>query len=119
IVERITGMSLNEYVYKTFYKPLGMATTGYLPRTKFPLNRIPTTEYDLMYRKQLVHGDVHDPGAAMMGGVAGHAGLFSSANDLAKIMQLYLNWGTFAGKQYLTENTLKEYAKCQYCETNR
>ena len=109
-------MPLNEYVAKNFYSSLGMGTTTYLPRAKFPLDRIIPTEYDLMFRKQQIHGDVHDPGAAMQGGVGGHAGLFSSANDLAKLMQLYLNKGVYGGKRYFEEQIVDEFTKCQFCQ---
>ncbi|HEX5023889.1 MAG TPA: glycoside hydrolase family 3 N-terminal domain-containing protein, partial [Agriterribacter sp.] len=81
IVEAISGMSLNEYVYKEIYRKLGLTTTGFLPRQRFPLSRISPTESEKKFRRQLLRGDVHDPGASMFGGVAGHAGLFSDAYD--------------------------------------
>ena len=115
VIEKKSGLPLNEFADSLFYKPLGMKTT-YLPRLKYDLNNIVPTEYDLMFRKQQIHGDVHDPGAAMQGGVGGHAGLFSNANDLAKLMQLYLNWGVYGGKRYLDEDLVKEYTKCQFCD---
>ena len=65
--------------------------------------------------KQL-HGTVHDEGAAMMDGISGNAGLFSTANDLAKLMQMYMQWGTYGGERYIDESALKEFARCQYCE---
>ena len=118
-IEKITQMSLDEYVDETFYSKIGLPTTTYKPRNKFTVDRIVPTEYDTEFRKQLVHGDVHDPGAAMLGGVGGHAGLFSNANDLAKIMQMYLNWGTYGGDRFLKEETVKEFSKCQFCDVNR
>ena len=118
IVETQSDMPLNDYVGMT-YKQIGMTTTGYLPRNRFSLDRIPPTEDDQIFRKQIVHGDVHDPGAAMLGGVGGHAGLFSNANDLAKLMQMYLNKGTYAGERYLKDSTLNEYAMCQFCEEGK
>ncbi len=114
IIEKQTGEPLNKYVAK-IYARMGMTTTGYLPRYRFSLDRIPPTEYDMIFRKQLIHGDVHDPGAAMMGGVGGHAGVFSDANDLAKLMQMYLNGGTYGGVRYIKDTTLREYTKCQFC----
>jgi len=114
IVEKQTGQPLNEYV-ANLYAQLGMTTSGYYPRDRFPLERITPTENDKVFRKQLIHGDVHDPGAAMLGGVGGHAGVFSNANDLAKLMQLYLNKGVYGGKRYITDTTLAEFTKCQYC----
>lgn len=119
IVESQAQQTLDKFAMKEFYKPLGMSTAGYLPRNRFSLDRIVPTEYDLYFRKKQVHGDVHDPGAALMGGVAGHAGVFSSANDLAKLMQMLNNWGEYGGKRYIQEQTVKEYTDCQFCEENR
>lgn len=119
IIESQAQTGLDQFASNNFYKPLGMSTTGYLPRKRFSTDRIPPTEYDLYFRKKLVHGDVHDPGAALMGGVAGHAGVFSSANDLAKLMQMLNNWGEYGGKRYFSEETVKEYTDCQFCEENR
>ena len=116
IVEKQSGLSLNEYTDQNFYAPMGLATTSYLPKEKYELDRIAPTENDRTFRRQLIHGDVHDPGAAMMGGVAGHAGLFSNANDLAKIMQCFANMGEYGGIQYISPETLKEFSGCQYCE---
>lgn len=115
IVEKKSGMSLEDFVEKTFYGPMGLSTMGYKPREQFELEQIVPTEYDVFFRKQLIHGDVHDPGAAMMGGVGGHAGLFSTANDLAKLMQMYMNYGYYGGERFLKEGTVKEYTKCQFC----
>lgn len=106
ISEAINGMPLNEYVQTAFYKPLGLTSTGFKPREYMPLNRIAPTEQEPIFRKQLIRGDVHDPGAAMFAGVAGHAGLFSNAYDMAVIMQLLLNGGTFNGKRYLHKETI-------------
>lgn len=114
IAETQSGKSLNEYV-ENVYTQLGMNTAGYLPRNRFSLDRIPPTENDTIFRKQLIHGDVHDPGSAMMGGVGGHAGVFSNANDLGKIMQMYLNKGSYGGEQYIKDTTLNEFTKCQFC----
>ncbi|MCB0400650.1 MAG: serine hydrolase, partial [Flavobacteriales bacterium] len=114
IVETQSGEEIEDYVAK-IYASLGMTTAGYLPRKRFSLERIPPTEYDEVFRKQVIHGDVHDPGAAMLGGVGGHAGLFSNANDLAKLMQMYLNEGNYGGTQYIKDTTVREYTKCQYC----
>jgi beta-glucosidase-like glycosyl hydrolase/CubicO group peptidase (beta-lactamase class C family) len=119
IVERETKMPINEYVNKVFYAPLGLPTMGFRPRERFPLTRIVPTEYDIKFRKQLVHGDVHDPAAAMLGGVAGHAGLFSDANDLAIMMQMYLQKGEYGGRRYIDTATVSEFTKCQFCADNR
>lgn len=106
IVEQLSGKPLNEYVQETFYTPLGLETTGFLPRDRFPLSQIVPTENEFTYRRQLLRGDVHDPTAAMFGGVAGHAGLFSDAHDLGVIFQMLLNKGTFNGKQYFKPETV-------------
>jgi beta-glucosidase-like glycosyl hydrolase/CubicO group peptidase (beta-lactamase class C family) len=106
IVEAITGESLNNYVKKTFYEPLGLNHTGFLPRTFLPLDSVAPTENESTFRKQLLRGDVHDPGSAIMGGVAGHAGLFSDAHDLAVIAQLLLNGGTIDGKEIFKKETI-------------
>jgi len=95
IIEQETDTMLYPYCWYHFYAPMGAGTLGYLPLSRFPGERIVPTENDLFFRRQLVHGHVHDPGAAMLGGVAGHAGLFGCANDLAKIMQMYLNNGWY------------------------
>ena len=112
-------MPLDQYVSKTFYCPLGLATMGYKPRERFPLTRIMPTEYDVKFRKQLVWGDVHDQGAAMLGGVGGHAGLFSDANDVGVLMQMYMNYGEYGGVRYLDSNVVKSFTSCQYCPDNR
>ncbi len=116
MIEDMTGKSLYHYVYHNFYIPLGMNLTGYLPLNRFPKSRIIPTEHDIYWRKQLLQGYVHDPGAAMLGGVAGHAGVFSNANDLAKIMQMYLNGGSYGKQQYIREETLEYFNTCHFEE---
>jgi beta-N-acetylhexosaminidase len=107
IVEAISGLPLNEYAKKEFYTPLGLTTTGFRPLDSYSKNRIAPTEQEKNFRLQLLRGDVHDPGAAMFGGVAGHAGLFSNAYDIAVLMQMLLNGGTFNGKNYLKKETIE------------
>lgn len=107
IVEALSGMPLQTYVQETFYAPLGMTSTGFLPRDRFPLHSIAPTENEKIFRLQTLRGDVHDPGAAMFGGVAGHAGLFSNAYDLAILLQMLLNGGTFNGRQFLKAETIR------------
>lgn len=109
IVEAISGMPLNAYVKKYFYDPMGLVTAGFKPRERFPLSQIVPTEKEKIFRKQLIRGDVHDPGSAMFGGVAGHAGLFTSAYDLAVIMQMLLNKGVMNGKRYLSDTTVARF----------
>lgn len=119
IIESETNTTLDQYVAKSFYTPLGLSTMGYLPRERFELKRIVPTEYDVKFRKQLVHGDVHDQGAAMLGGVAGHAGVFSNANDLAVMMQMFMQKGEYGGERYLDSTVVNEFTRCQYCVDNR
>ena len=102
-------------VQERIFKDLGANYTTYLPREKFPLSNIVPTEEDGYFRKQLLRGFVHDPGAAMQNGIGGHAGLFSNANDLAKLMQMYLNGGVYGGQRFIKESTLEEFSACQYC----
>ncbi len=116
IIERMEGRPLDEYVDDWLYSTLGAYTMTYRPLDKFAAERIVPTENDNTFRKQALRGYVHDQGAAMIGGVAGHAGLFSNANDLAKLMQMYLNSGSYGGKRYLDSITLKEFTRCQYCD---
>jgi len=113
IVEAISKMPLDEYVEKEFYQPLGLTNIGFKSIEHFPLDKIAPTENEKEFRRQLIRGYVHDPCAAMMGGVAGHAGLFSNANDLAILMQLLLNGGTFNGKQYLKKETVDLFTSYQ------
>lgn len=114
VVERVCGTSLDRFVAETFYSPLGLTTLGYLPRNRFPVSRIVPTEEDTVFRRQQIRGDVHDPGAAMLGGVAGHAGLFSNAFDIAVILQMLLNDGEYGGKQYFLPSTVREFTRVQY-----
>ena len=108
LIEQKTQQPLNDYVASQFYKPLQSGLT-YLPLTKYPLNQIAPTENDTKFRKQIIKGFVHDQGAALMGGVAGHAGLFGNANDVAIVMQLLLNKGEYNGKRYIDSNVVKLY----------
>ena len=109
IVETISGMPLDQYVRKTFYEPLGTTTTGFKPRERYALEQIAPTEQEPYFRKQLIQGDVHDPGAAMFGGVAGHAGLFSNAHDLAILTQLMLNEGMIQGIRFFKPETVRYF----------
>ncbi len=109
VIESVSDTMLYPYVWYNFYTPLGAETLGYLPLNRFPVERIVPTENDLFFRRQLLHGHVHDPGAAMLGGISGNAGLFSNANDLAKIMQMYLNEGWYGQRRYIDSTTLAIY----------
>ena len=113
LVEALSGLTLNDYVKKEFYTPLGLTTATFLPKNSLPTNRIAPTEEEKYFRLQLLSGTVHDPGAAMFGGVAGHAGLFSNAYDIAVLMQMLLNGGTFNGKKYLNKETINLFTTYQ------
>jgi beta-N-acetylhexosaminidase len=116
IVEDVAGEHFYPFLWNNFFAPMGAETLGFLPLNRFDKNRIVPTENDLIFRKQLIRGYVHDPGAAMLGGICGHAGLFSNANDLAKIMQMYLNHGTYGDRRYIDSVTVAEYTRCQFCD---
>ncbi len=107
IVEKISGLTLDQYVQKNFYNKLGMYSTGFNPRKRFQEECIVPTETDNYFRYQTVRGDVHDEGAAMFNGVSGHAGLFSNAYDLSLLYQMLLNGGTLNGERYLKAETIK------------
>jgi len=110
VVEAVSGMTLDQYVEKEFYKPLGLTSIGFKPRDHFTLNRVAPTENEKSFRMQLLRGDVHDPGAAMFGGVAGHAGLFSDAYDLAVILQMLLDGGRFNGQYFFSPATVQFFS---------
>lgn len=113
IVEAITGRPLEKYVKETFYDPMGLTSTGFLPRQRYPLNQIAPTEHEKVFRLQQLHGDVHDPRAAMWGGVQGHAGLFSNALDMGIYMEMLLNKGTFNEIQYIKPSTIELFTSYQ------
>lgn len=110
-LERKYKKTLNELADEEFYQALGANRTAFLPLQRFPKKEIIPTEKDTYYRNQLLHGHVHDMGAAMLGGVAGHAGLFSNANDVAKIMQMYLQKGFYGGQRFLKSSTIDKFNK--------
>jgi beta-N-acetylhexosaminidase len=118
IISSLTGRDYETYLKETFYHPLGAYTILYNPYICFPTERIVPTEYDDFFRSELLQGYVHDEGAAMMGGVSGHAGLFGTANDLAKLMQMYLQKGWYGAVRYLPEETVNEFTRCQFPEND-
>jgi CubicO group peptidase (beta-lactamase class C family) len=116
IIENLTDSSIYDYAYHSFYKYIGTSTMGYLPLNRFPRDRIVPTENDLVFRRQLLQGYVHYMGAAMLGGIGGHAGLFSNANDLAKMMQMYLQKGFYGGRRFFSQETFDLFNTCYFCE---
>lgn len=109
VVEAVTGKNIHEYSKEIFYRPLSMTTTGFTPRKYFPLNALVPTEDEKHFRQQMMRGDVHDEGASLFGGIAGHAGLFSNAYDLAQLYQMLLNGGTMNGQQFLQKATIQQF----------
>lgn len=118
-IENTTNKSFDTLVQTTFYNKLGANRISFNPLQKTNKSEIIPTENDIIFRRQIVHGYVHDPGAAMLGGVCGHAGLFANANDLAKFMQMYLNGGTYGGETYLNDSIIRWFTTCSKDNDNR
>lgn len=119
VSEHQTGIPIEDYIQENFYQSLGMKTAGYNPRERFTKDQIIPTEYDATFRKTLLEGYVHDQGAAMAGGIAGHAGLFATANDLAIYGQLLLNRGVYGGERYFNEETVDLFTSNQSATSRR
>lgn len=106
IVEKASGRTLDRYATEELFHPLGLRRTLYNPTRKFSLQEIAPTEKDTRWRQQTVHGYVHDPAAALLGGVAGHAGVFSTAEELAVIFQMLLDEGSYGGRRFVEPATV-------------
>ncbi len=119
ITENLTGEKLDLLCDNLFYKTIGASSLCFNPWKIYSLDRIVPTENDLFFRKQLIHAYVHDQAAALFGGVAGHAGLFGNAGDLAKIMQMYLNNGVYGYRRYLNSETVEFFTRQQHPENRR
>ncbi|MFW5760545.1 MAG: glycoside hydrolase family 3 N-terminal domain-containing protein [Cyclobacteriaceae bacterium] len=117
--EKLLNQNISDFLDENFYHPLGLPYLGYLPLKRVSVNQIPPTENDVYFRNTLVRGSVHDSGAAMSGGVAGHAGLFSNAHNLAILMQMNLQGGYYGGRQYLQPATLKKFTKKHFKDNRR
>lgn len=117
-VEQQYNTTLDYLTDSLYYAKLGAATLTFNPLDKFPRSSIVPTEQDKIFRKQLVHGYVHDYGAAMQGGVGGHAGLFGNANDLAKMFQMYLQKGTYGGVEYFSPYTIDLFTSAPFRKYN-
>ena len=120
LIERVVGTTLDHYVDSVFFNPLGMRRTAYNPPERFHDSIVPT-EVDTYWQNtgKAVRGRVHDENAATLGGVSGHAGLFSTASDLAIFMQMLLNGGTYGGKRYLQEATVQQFTTRQSDQSSR
>jgi len=114
VLENTTNKPFELYLEKNFYQSLGLSNLGFLPRNSVELTDIVPTENDTIFRMQLLQGDVHDPGAAMLGGVCGHAGLFSNTSNLAIIMQMLLQYGSYAGVNYIDSSLVSEFTQIQF-----
>ncbi len=114
LAERILNQPIEEFLQQNIYDPLGAYTIGYLPLRRFPASRIAPTENDKLFRRSQLVGYVHDQGAAMHGGIAGHAGLFSTANDLGKLAQMWLEKGTYGGERYFKTRTIEQFTEKQF-----
>jgi beta-glucosidase-like glycosyl hydrolase/CubicO group peptidase (beta-lactamase class C family) len=120
VAEKVLQQPISEFLAHHYYQPLGMYQTTYNPLDhNYPSHHIAPTEYDGTFRKQVIRGTVHDPGAAMMGGVAGHAGVFSTTRDLAILMQMHLQNGNYGGYIYLRPETVVEFTKASYTNCRR
>ncbi len=118
LIEISTNAAFDDYVYEEFYKPLGLNNMRFKPLRYFALDRICPTEFDQTFRHQLLQGDVHDQGAAMLGGVSGHAGLFANAYDVAVMMQMMLNGGVYGGREFISSQTINEFTTAHFVEND-
>ena len=118
IIANLTGEKWYQFVYDSIYHKIGAYDITFNPMQKYPLDRIVPTEYDSLYRKQLIWGTVHDEGAAMQGGISGHAGLFATGNDLMKLMELYRRMGNYGGEQIISRDVLERYSSVQFPDNN-
>jgi beta-N-acetylhexosaminidase len=116
LLEEVTGIDYEKNLRNNFLQPLGATTVMYNPYRSFKQSQIVPTEVDQYFRKELLQGFVHDEGAAMMGGVSGNAGLFGNTNDLAKIMQFYLQKGYYGDFNYLDSAIMNEFTRVQFPE---
>ena len=115
-LEKSNKKKLDQLAFSNYYSKMGLTTMTYNPLNRFEKNRIVPTEMDNYYRYQTIQGYVHDMGAAMQGGIGGHAGLFSDALDVAKMMQMYLQKGNYGNRQYFSEKTFNAFNTCYYCK---
>jgi beta-N-acetylhexosaminidase len=116
IVRNLSSQEMSGFVTDNVYRKIGAGDIVFNPLKKYPLSRIIPTEYDSLFRKQQLRGTVHDEGAAMLGGISGHAGLFSTANDLMKLLEMYRRMGSYGGEQIIPGNVIKKYTAVQFPE---
>ena len=109
LLERILSTHIEKYVDSAFYRPMGLRRIGYAPLGRFERDEIVPTEDDRYWRRQVLQGDVHDPTVAFLGGIGGPAGIFSNSNDLATVMQMLMNGGSYGGKQFFNPKTVRKF----------
>jgi len=119
IIQRLTDEDIEDYLYREIYKPIGANELFYHPLDHVDKTRILPTEYDSLWRRQLVHGTVHDEAAAMLDGVSCNAGLFGSAESLALLFQLYLNEGKWDSRQIISKKAVQAFTKQAYPDNRR
>ena len=119
IIKKLTGQDFESYLKNNIYQKIGANSLTYNPRRFYNLAQIVPTERDTFFRQTLIHGRVHDEGAAMLNGLSGHAGLFGNANDLMKLTQMYLQKGTFGNERFVSEKTIEEFTRYQFPDSRR
>lgn len=119
LIDQVSGLTVDEFAARYFFRPMGLETLTFRPLRKIDRNRIPPSENDNYFRMGVVQGHVHDMGAAMLGGVSGHAGLFGNARDLATIFQMLLQEGNYGGRQYLRPETVRMFTQRYTGESRR
>lgn len=118
MIEQLNNIEFDDYMYREFYDPLGLRNLKFQPRRYFNLDRVVPTEFDQVFRHQVLQADVHDQGAAMLGGISGHAGLFGNAYDVAVMMQMFLNGGNYGGRHFINEETVNLFTSYQFPEND-
>lgn len=118
IIESLTDSTIDKFAPANIYRPIGAFNITYKPLEKYSKERIVPTEYDSLFRKQLLRGTVHDEGTAMLGGVSGHAGLFATGNDLLKLVEMYRRGGEYGGVRILSSEVLKKFTAVQFPEND-
>ncbi len=119
LVSKLLDRPLEQYVKEEFYQPLGLRSTTFLPKANGYYEDVVPTEVDDYFRNTIVCAEVNDQNAILVGGIAGHAGLFSTANDLAILMQMNMQMGTYAGKEYFSNWTIPIFTSAQNMENRR
>jgi beta-N-acetylhexosaminidase len=119
VIKNITGQGFEDYLKNNVYKKIGANSLTYNPRRFYNLSQIVPSERDTFFRQTVIHGRVHDEGAAMLEGLSGHAGLFGNANDLMKLTQTYLQKGSYGGQRFISENTIEEFTRYQFTDSRR